>query len=87
MRNVDALIVDSSYTDAEYAKKAGWGHGTYGAALKLAREVQTKKLFLTHHEPTRDDRELEAIFREEVTKAGPTEFEIVLAREGIEHVL
>ncbi|MCQ8104502.1 MBL fold metallo-hydrolase [Methylomonas sp. SURF-2] len=87
MRNVDALIVDSSYTDAEYLKKVGWGHGTYGAALQLARQTGAKKLFLTHHEPTRDDRELEAIFREEVTKAGPTEFEIVLAREGIEHVL
>lgn len=87
MRGVDALIVDSSYTDAEYVKKAGWGHGTYGAALQLARQVQAKKLFLTHHEPTRSDRELEAIFRDVLAKAGPTDFEIALAREGVEHVL
>lgn len=87
MWGVDALIVDSSYTDAEYAKKAGWGHGTYGAAMQLARQVQAKKLFLTHHEPTRSDQELEAIFRALLSSVGNLEFEVQLAREGVEHVL
>lgn len=87
MQGVDALIVDSSYTDAEYAKKAGWGHNTYGGALHLARQVQAKKLFLTHHEPTRGDRELEMIFQDVLTKAGAVDFEVYLAREGIEHIL
>lgn len=87
MRGVDALIVDSSYTDAEYLKKVGWGHGTYGAAVQLARQVRARKLFLTHHEPGRSDRELDTIFEDLLAKAGAVDFEINLAREGIEHTL
>lgn len=87
MRGVDALIVDSSYTDAEYLKKAGWGHGTYSSALQLARQVQAKKLFLTHHEPSRSDRELDTIFQDLQARAGAVDFEIIMAREGVEHVL
>lgn len=86
MHGVDALIIDSSYTDAEYAKKAGWGHGTYSAAIGLARRVQARKLFLTHHEPTRSDQELETIFQEVLAKAGEVDFEIYLAREGGDYI-
>ncbi len=87
MRGVDALIVDSSYTEAEYATRKGWGHNTYGAALHLAKHSKARKLFFTHHEPTRTDTELEAIFQHVLNNESDPEFEIYLAREGDEYGL
>lgn len=84
MRDVDALIVDSSYTGEEYATKQGWGHGTYDSAIKLAADAQVKKLFLTHHEPTRSDAELDAIYEALLKKYPALGFELLLAQEGIE---
>ncbi len=82
MRNVDVLIVDSSYTSAEYAKKKGWGHSTYDMAVEIARKANVKKLFFTHHEPTRTDAQLETIFADIQTRYPDLDFEIELAREG-----
>ena len=87
MHAVDALIVDASYTDAEYANKIGWGHSTYGTGLKLAKQAEVKRLFLTHHEPGRSDAELEAIFQTALDAAGALDFEVYLAQEGVEHCL
>lgn len=87
MHAVDALIVDSSYTDAEYEKKIGWGHGTYGTALALARQAKAKNLFFTHHEPTRTDDELEAIFQTVLTDLDAPDFAVHLAKEGDEYGL
>lgn len=87
MQNVDALIVDSSYTDAEYQNKKGWGHGTYGSSLSLAKQTNAKKLFFTHHEPTRSDAELETIFQSVLASEDGSDIELYLAREGDEHVL
>ena len=65
MAGVDALIVDCSYTQAEeYPAKQGWGHGTFDSALAMALRVGAKALYCTHHEPTRSDEELEAVFAE-----------------------
>ncbi|QPK62093.1 MBL fold metallo-hydrolase [Methylomonas sp. LL1] len=85
MRNVDVLIADSSYTDAEYAAKKGWGHSTYGAAMQLAEQAKVKKLFFTHHEPTRSDSQLETIFQDVCLHAANPDFEMFLAREGDEY--
>ncbi|QOY93396.1 MBL fold metallo-hydrolase [Massilia sp. UMI-21] len=62
MEGVDALIVDCSYTREEYPAKAGWGHGTFDAAIETALRVGARALYCTHHEPTRGDDELEAAF-------------------------
>jgi phosphoribosyl 1,2-cyclic phosphodiesterase len=84
MRDVDVLIADSSYTDAEYASKKGWGHGTYSTSIAMAKAAGAKVLFCTHHEPTRSDDALETVFAEALTvhaeqAAG---MDIRLAREG-----
>ena len=87
MQGVDALIVDSSYTTKEYLSKKGWGHGTYDSAIKLASLAKAKKLFFTHHEPTRSDDQLESIYKEILNNNAELDYEIVLAREGVENLL
>ena len=86
MQGVDALIVDCSYTAAEYASKRGWGHGTFDAALAMAIRVGAKALYCTHHEPTRSDDELEAVFAELMERHAPLPggLSVHLAYEGLE---
>ncbi len=84
MKGVDALIVDSSYTTEEYASKQGWGHGTYASGIKLATAAKAKKLFLTHHEPTRSDTALEAIYQNLLQNHCSDGCELLLAQEGVD---
>ncbi len=89
MRGVDALIVDCSYTREEYPSKAGWGHGTFDAAVEMALRVGAKSLYCTHHEPTRSDDDLEAVFAEVLARhrARLGALEVRLAFEGLEVAL
>lgn len=86
MHGVDVLIVDSSFTREEYPAKRGWGHGTFDSAFAMALKSGAKRLYCTHHEPTRCDEELEAVFAEVMARHAPLPngLEIFLAREGME---
>lgn len=84
MKDVDVLIVDSSYTDEEYASKQGWGHGTYNSGIKLAIAANAKKLFFTHHEPTRSDASLDAIYQDLLKNNPGIGCELCLAQEGVD---
>ena len=86
MHGVDALIVDCSYTREEYPAKRGWGHGTFDAALDTAVRVGAKALYCTHHEPTRSDNELEAVFAEVMARHEPLPhgLKVHLAYEGLQ---
>lgn len=82
IKGVDALIIDSSYTDEEYTQKKGWGHGTYESAIKLATEAGVKKLYFTHHEPSRTDDQLDKIYQQLTKQYNNLDFELLLAKEG-----
>jgi ribonuclease BN (tRNA processing enzyme) len=84
MKDVDALIVDSSYTNEEYVSKQGWGHGTYDSGIKLATAANAKKLFFTHHEPTRSDASLDAIYQGLLQNNRDIGCELLLAQEGVD---
>jgi phosphoribosyl 1,2-cyclic phosphodiesterase len=86
MHGVDALIVDCSYTREEYPAKQGWGHGTFDAAFIMAMRVGARSLYCTHHEPTRGDDELEAVFNEVLRRYAPLPngLQVFLAYEGLE---
>ena len=87
IRGVDVLVADSAYTPEEYVSgKVGWGHGTYDTSIDLARRAGVKTVVCTHHEPTRDDARLEAVFAEALERnpRQPGDPEILLAREGLE---
>ena len=86
MGGVDALIVDCSYTRDEYPSKRGWGHGTFDGAIAIALRVGARTLYCTHHEPTRGDDELEAVFADVMARhAGCLgNLKVLLAYEGLE---
>ena len=87
IRGVDILIADSSYTLAEYPAKKGWGHGTFDSCIELALSAGAKVLFCTHHEPTRNDDDLEKVFAEAVARHDCTNLDVRLAREGEEIII
>ncbi|WP_293662301.1 MBL fold metallo-hydrolase [Rhodoferax sp. OV413] len=84
VRGVDVYIADSAYTDAEYASKKGWGHGTFGSSIAGAHAAGAKVLFCTHHEPTRGDDALQAAFAQALAdhSAITCGLDVRLAREG-----
>lgn len=84
MSGVDVLIADCSYTAGEYPAKRGWGHGTFQTSIDYAKQAGAKVLFCTHHEPTRSDDQLEAVFAQ-VQLDNPHQVgdpQYFLAREG-----
>jgi phosphoribosyl 1,2-cyclic phosphodiesterase len=83
---VDVLIADSAYTLEEYPAKKGWGHGTFDSCIKLAQDAGAKRLYCTHHEPTRSDDALEKVFKEALERNDIEngKLEVRLAREGDE---
>jgi phosphoribosyl 1,2-cyclic phosphodiesterase len=89
MAGVDALIVDCSYTIQEYPARQGWGHGTFDGALEMALRTGAKALYCTHHEPTRSDDELEAMFADALARfqGRRNGLRVILAREGLEVAL
>ena len=84
MHGVDVLIADCSYTAQEYPAKKGWGHGTFNSSIQYAKAAGAKVLYCTHHEPTRSDDALDAVF-EQVLAEHPRQQDdphYRLAREG-----
>lgn len=84
MQDVDALVVDASFTGAEAAGKRGWGHGSYDSALALAAAANAKRLYFTHHEPVRTDAELDAIYQALLQKHPDAGSRLFIAQEGAE---
>jgi len=89
LKDVDALIVDCTYTQSEYPQKTGWGHGTFDSALALAKRVGTRHLYCTHHLPSRSDDELETVFAAFLADhaAQIRGLDITLAYEGLDVTL
>lgn len=60
-RGADLLLMDSQFTEDEYAGKSGygprkgWGHSTWKACVREAKEAGAKRLLLSHHDPAHDD--------------------------------
>ena len=85
----DVLILDAQYTDEEYKKHIGWGHGSISSAVSLALDAEVHTLLLFHHDPNHDDRTVEAMeksARELVAKSG-RRLEVAAAQEGSEILL
>lgn len=62
VRGTDVLITDTTYTDAEYASKVGWGHSCVGRVADLAHDAEVKSLHLFHHDPDQTDADIDRKF-------------------------
>lgn len=60
-KDADIIIIDSQYTVEEANRKVNWGHSAFCTAIDFAVHWNIKKLYLFHHEPTYDDKKLNAI--------------------------
>ncbi|MDQ2918866.1 MAG: response regulator [Verrucomicrobiota bacterium] len=86
LRDADVLILDAQYTDEEYEKHIGWGHGSLSRVVSLALDAKVKKLFLFHHDPAHDDDKIDEMLaraRLLVVESGQP-LEVEAAREGAE---
>ncbi|MFT5164363.1 MAG: phosphoribosyl 1,2-cyclic phosphodiesterase [Alteromonadaceae bacterium] len=82
IKGADVMIADSQYTMQEYPAKKGWGHGTFESNVELARVAKIKQMHFTHHDPTRTDAQLEAIYADILAQDDLPETEFLLAKEG-----
>lgn len=83
VRDVDVLIADAQYTDEEYKTRLGWGHSTFERSLDLARQAGVGCVYLTHHDATRTDRDIDVLFAGYTAQWREQEFEFHMAREGL----
>lgn len=89
LRGSDILILDTQYTDQEYKKHIGWGHGSVSSAVSLALEAEVQTLFLFHHDPSHDDEMVDTMVesaRELAMKSG-SHLEVAGAQQGTEILL
>ncbi|MDA0651648.1 MAG: MBL fold metallo-hydrolase [Proteobacteria bacterium] len=61
IKDADLVIYDSTYTDDEIARYAGWGHSTWQEGVRLCQAAGAKRLAIFHHDPARDDDALDQI--------------------------
>ena len=60
-QGADLLVHDGQYTDDEFAAKSDWGHSTAAFAVHVAAEAQVKRLLLSHHDPSHNDRDIDRV--------------------------
>jgi len=61
IEGTDLFIYDSTYTDAEFPSKVGWGHSTWQEGVRLAQAGHVKSYAIFHHDPDHEDRVMEQI--------------------------
>ena len=86
-REVDLLLHDCQYTDAEYAARVGWGHSSLTQALQFARRVSARRTLLFHHDPAHTDDQLDAMLDEARTlwtTGGGAKGEIGMTTESLD---
>jgi phosphoribosyl 1,2-cyclic phosphodiesterase len=89
LEGCDVAIMDTQYTDEEYAKHIGWGHSPVDSVVSLALDANVGKLVLFHHDPNHDDAMIDKIVehaRALVAKNGKP-LEVEGAQEGTEILL
>jgi phosphoribosyl 1,2-cyclic phosphodiesterase len=84
-RDVDMLLHDCQYTDAEYPAHVGWGHSSLTHALQFARRTGARNTLLFHHDPWHTDDFLDGMLAEARTRwaAAGCEGTVGMAAEGV----
>jgi len=67
INEADVLVIDTTYTDAEYVMKIGWGHSCVSRVVDIADKAKVKLLCLYHHDPDQFDKNIDFKLREATT--------------------
>ncbi len=77
-RNVDVLIHDAQYIDADYPAHVGWGHSSISHVVAFARRAGVKRLVPFHHDPSRTDAMIDSV----IASLDASPVTVVAAGEG-----
>ncbi len=80
----DFLVHDTQYTKKEYETKIGWGHSYFEHAIESASRAGVKRLALFHHDPDRNDQQIDALAEEYCKPGAHGDLEVFFARDGME---
>ncbi|MBP8232646.1 MAG: MBL fold metallo-hydrolase [Rhizorhabdus sp.] len=89
-RDADLVVCDTMYSLAEsITLKADWGHSSNVMAVNLCHGAGARKLALFHHEPTSNDRDIDALLEETIqyealSRKDRQPLEIVCSYDGLE---
>ncbi|MBF0271251.1 MAG: response regulator [Magnetococcales bacterium] len=64
VEQADVLIMDATFSDAEYRQQEGWGHSGVKQATDLAHRAGVKIFCLHHHHPDQTDDHIDAKLEE-----------------------
>ena len=81
LRGADLAVVDSMYSRETY--RQGWGHSAWEDWAEAAAGAFTGTLIFTHHEPGREDRELDVLQKQVDALHKPAGSHYHVAREGM----
>jgi phosphoribosyl 1,2-cyclic phosphodiesterase len=85
--DVDVLLHDCQYTDAEYAIHIGWGHSALSHTLQFAHRCRAARTLLFHHDPSHGDDALDELLdvaRERWAELGEDPDRLEMATERLE---
>lgn len=87
-RDADLLVFDAQYTFEEAIHKEDWGHSSALVGIDFATQAKVKRLALFHHEPERDDFEIQNILVKSLDyfkiNYPSANLDIFLATEGLQ---
>ena len=75
----DIVIYDSTYTDDEFPKYAGWGHSTWQEGARLCDRAKVNRFVIFHHDPSHDDAFMDRV----AAAAEKVRPGTIVAREGL----
>jgi phosphoribosyl 1,2-cyclic phosphodiesterase len=85
MTGADLVIYDAQYTREEYqSSKIGWGHSSIEYAIAAVQRTKVKRLALFHHEPVRNDDQIDELTKKYCNSDYTGDTEVFFAREGME---
>jgi phosphoribosyl 1,2-cyclic phosphodiesterase len=86
-READLLIHDAQYTDEEYASHVGWGHSSISQVVAFAELAGARHAVLFHHDPVREDDELEGMLAESEARNPGSSVSLSIAAEERSYTL
>lgn len=87
--NANILVIDSTYSDEQYAQKIHWGHSSIGRVIDLADQAQVKLVCLYHHDVDQKDNDIDAKLDQarSLLAARQSQTQCIAPHEGEEIVL